>query len=242
MKSRTIEPMSCALCGRLTTLVGLRCVADDGEHGNAVAPRLEQAHRRVQQPDRAVHQRHHRLAGRFGVAVRDRGAGFFVEDGEDLRFAVAAVVDDRLVQAFERRARIDGDVIEVERLQHVDHVIGAGMLNELRADARLGRHEVGAAVGFGGARDAGACGGASPAARRPVPETMRAGGPGGAGRGAFQKVATIDGARRGVYRLVWPRYPPSSDGPLATCPIEGDDTATYAARGVGPAGAADGGD
>jgi hypothetical protein len=137
---------------------GIAGVADDGEHGNAVAPRLEQPHRRVQQPDRAVHQRHQRFAGGLRIAVCHGGSGLFVEDGEDLGLAIAAVVDDRFVQAFERRARIDGDVVEVECLQNVDHVIGAGSLNELRSDARLGGHEVGPTVGFGRARDARSCG------------------------------------------------------------------------------------
>jgi hypothetical protein len=102
----------------------------------------------VQQADGAVHQRHHRFAGGFGVAVGHGGSGLLMQHRQDLGFAVAAVIDQRFVQALERGAGIDGDVVEVERLQHVDHVVRARMPDELRPGARLGGHEVRARVGF----------------------------------------------------------------------------------------------
>jgi hypothetical protein len=83
----------------------------------------------------------------------DSGPGFLVQHGQDLGLPVAAVIDDRFVQAFESRAGIHGDVVEIERLQHVDHVVGARMPDEPCVDARLGRHEVRACVGFRRPRD-----------------------------------------------------------------------------------------
>ena len=167
-------------------------VTDDGEHGNAVAPRLEQAHRRVQQADRAVHQRHHRLAGRLGVAVCDGRAGFFVQHGQDLGLAVAAVVDQGLVDAFEGRAGVHGHVVEVERLEDVDHVIRGRMLNEPCIDARLRRDEIGAAVRLRRSSDARARGGWRGLLRRAGSGDDRAGGAGSACGCPLQKFATID--------------------------------------------------
>ena len=80
---------------------GVAVVSHHGKYGHSIRPRLKQAHRRVQQPDRAMHQRHHGLAGRLGVAMRDRGTRFLVQYRENLGFAVPAVIDDRLMQAFE---------------------------------------------------------------------------------------------------------------------------------------------
>ena len=48
---------------------------------------------------------------------------------EPLGRRIAAVIDERLVQASEARRGIRDDVLEPERLQHVDHEIGAGVLD-----------------------------------------------------------------------------------------------------------------
>ncbi len=198
MKSRTIEPMSCALCGRLTGLVGLRLwptTANTGTRSHHAWNRPIDACSKPTVPCISVIIG---LPAALRVAVRDRGAGFLVQHRQDLGLAIAAVVDQRLVNAFEGRAGIDGDVVEVECLEHVDHVVGAGMLNESGIDARLGRDEIGARVGLRRSRDCRACarrGGLLGSARS---RDDRAGGARGARSCAFEKAATIDGVRRGA--------------------------------------------
>ena len=55
--------------------------------------------------------------------------GLLVRAREPLGRRVAAVIDERLVQASEARRGVRDDVLEPERLQHVDHEIGAGVLD-----------------------------------------------------------------------------------------------------------------
>ena len=63
---------------------------------------------------------------------------------------VVAVVDQRLVKPLERRARVDGGVLEADLLEHVHHEVRCGL--SLRRCARwwraacLARHRVGEIV------------------------------------------------------------------------------------------------
>ncbi len=123
-------------------------VAEDRNHRHPVAPGVVQRHRRVLQPYRRVAQRRRRLACRLVVAVRHRDGRLLVHAGDELGRRVAAVVDDRLVQAEEARAGVREDVVDAERADHVDHVVG-------RVE-RAGWRGAGRRRRLGGHRDRGA--------------------------------------------------------------------------------------
>ena len=100
----------------------LRCVpragrADD-QHRRAVAPRVEDRHRRVHEADVRVQRRGHHAIGRLAVALRDRHRVLVVQAQDHLRRAVAEVVDEAVVQPAVARAGIERDVRDVERAQH----------------------------------------------------------------------------------------------------------------------------
>ena len=78
-----------------------------------------------------------RLAFDLVIAVRHRNRGFFMAARNQLGLAVAAVVDDRFVQPTEARARVRASVIQAERLDCVDHIVGAAAT--LREDLGLSR-------------------------------------------------------------------------------------------------------
>ena len=105
---------------------GVELVAADDDHGNTVAPRVVDRHRRVLQADGAVAQREERLARDLEVAVRHGDRRFLVHAGEEFRHAVAAVVDQRFVQGTIARSAIRRHVLDVERLDDVDHEIRTG--------------------------------------------------------------------------------------------------------------------
>ena len=50
---------------------------------------------------------------------------------DDLGLLVAAVVQDRLVQSTEARARVHRHVVDVEALDQVDHEVGARIVDEV---------------------------------------------------------------------------------------------------------------
>ena len=77
----------------------------------------------------------HRLPFDLRVAVSHRDRRLFVAARQQLGELVVAVVDDRFVKAFEARARIGGDVLEAERLDHVDHEVRAGPFHDARRGA-----------------------------------------------------------------------------------------------------------
>ena len=104
--------------------------------GRAPRERAEDAHRRVLQARRRERDDRHRLARHREVAVRDVDGRLLVRAREPLGRRVAAVIDERLVQAAEARRGIRDDVLELERLQHVDHEIGARVLDGQRVSRR----------------------------------------------------------------------------------------------------------
>ena len=77
-------------------------------------------------------------------------ADFLMRHGEELRHLVVAVVDQRLVDAAEARGAVRRQVFDVERLDDVDHEVGAG--DAADAVAVLGGVPVSAAIGPGGRR------------------------------------------------------------------------------------------
>ena len=105
---------------------GVEIVAAHDDDRHAVAPGVVDRHAAVLQADGAVAQRHQRLAGDLEVAVRDADRGFLVRAGEELRHLVAAVVDQRLVDAAVARRAVGRQILDVERLDDIDHEVGAG--------------------------------------------------------------------------------------------------------------------
>ena len=75
------------------------------DHRRAVAPGIEDAHHAVQQPDVAVQDASHRLAGRLGIAVRDRDRMIFVQAEDDAGILVAEMVNQAVVKPAIARAR-----------------------------------------------------------------------------------------------------------------------------------------
>ena len=156
-------------------------VADEDQHRHAVGVGVVDAHRGVLQADGVVHDDRHRFAGHLRVAVSHRGGDLFVHAREQLGLAVAAVVDDRFVNAAERGARHARDVVEADVFEHVDHVVGAGVLNVpaidfVRRVCRFGgdqpRRRAARVFRRPGGRCAGAAAagvGATPAAAAPAP-------------------------------------------------------------------------
>jgi len=123
--------------GRATPFGCVERVSGEDHHRHAIGPGIEDRHRRMLDSDTAVDHRAHGLACGLGVAVCHRHRRLLVHAGEELGFAVAAVVDQRFVQAPEARARIRRDVLEVERLDDVDHEVGPGTLDDDVAGMRL---------------------------------------------------------------------------------------------------------
>jgi hypothetical protein len=81
-----------------TALFGIeRTGRTDHDHGDAVAPGVEQAHHAVQEPDIAVQDASHGLAGRLGITVRDRNRMVLVKAEQDARPLVAEMIDDAVV-------------------------------------------------------------------------------------------------------------------------------------------------
>src|ERR1700730_2278357 len=95
------------------------------DHRHAVAPGIEQAHHAVQEPDIAVQHAGHRLAGRLGIAVRDRDRMVLVQTQQDTRPLVAEMIDDAVVQPAITRAGIQADIRDAEAAQHLSRTATA---------------------------------------------------------------------------------------------------------------------
>lgn len=109
--------------------LGIEDVAEHDVDGYAIHVRVVDRHGGMLQAHGSVGHHHHGLAFDLGVAVRHRDRGLFVAAREQLRHAVAAVVDQRFVQGAERPARVGRDVLDAERLDHVHHEIGPGAID-----------------------------------------------------------------------------------------------------------------
>ncbi len=82
----------------------------------------------------AVAEHRHRLAFRLEISVSHGHRRFFVAAGQELRHLIAAVVDDRLVNAAEARAWVRGDVLDVQRLEYVHHEVAPRTISGERFD------------------------------------------------------------------------------------------------------------
>ena len=95
----------------------------DDEDRHAVDIRIVDRHGGVQQPDQVVQDHGHRLAGGLGIAVGDLHRDLFVL-AQHHRRLVAAVVDERIVQAAKARARIERDGRKAVALDQIDDDVG----------------------------------------------------------------------------------------------------------------------
>ena len=110
---------------------GVGVVAHDHIYRHAVGVGVVNRHGGVLQSHGAVEQRHHRAAFNLVITVRHGDGRLFVAAGQKLRHLIVAVIDERLVQRFKSRARVGAEVVDLERLDDVDHEVGAGMLDDL---------------------------------------------------------------------------------------------------------------
>src|SRR5215475_10156875 len=114
-------PLRCAVAA----LVGFQDIAADDIDRHPVAPGVVYRHGGVLQADHTVTDHGERLAFHLGVAVAHRHGDFLVRASEDFRLEVLAVVDDGFVEATEARRAIHREIVDVERLEHVDHKVAA---------------------------------------------------------------------------------------------------------------------
>jgi hypothetical protein len=91
----------------------------DHEYRRAIDISVVNPHGGVEEPDHVMHDRHHRLAGRLGIAVGDLYGDLLVLTQQHRRI-IAAVVDQRVVQAAIARARIERNIRKTELLDEVD--------------------------------------------------------------------------------------------------------------------------
>ena len=108
-----------------TPLLHRHDIADHAIDRHAVAPGVVERHGGVVQADGAVREDAERLLLDLVVAVAHRHRDFLVRAGEEFGIDVAAVIDQRLVQAAEARRGVRRHVLEAEALQAVDHEIAA---------------------------------------------------------------------------------------------------------------------
>ncbi|GBD28257.1 hypothetical protein HRbin31_00270 [bacterium HR31] len=92
------------------------------QHRHAVQKRLVDPHAAVQQPHHVVEHRGHGPARDPGVAVRDAHRDLLVRALHDFR-AVAAVVDEGVVQPAEAAARVQAHVGNAEPLQQIHNEV-----------------------------------------------------------------------------------------------------------------------
>ena len=111
-------------------------VAENDVDRHAVAVGVVDRHGGVLQPDRAMREHQQRLAFDLGVAVSHGDRRFFVAAGDEFGTLIAAVVDDRFLQPAETRSRIGADVFETQRLDDIDHEVGAGSIRSQDFDVR----------------------------------------------------------------------------------------------------------
>ena len=113
-----------------------RC-ADDKDRA-AIEIGVVDAHGRMQHADHVMHDRHHRLASRLGVAVRDLHGDFLMLTQQKRRF-VTAVIDQRIVQSAVARSRIERDIRKTILLDQIDNDVGLPcLLGITRRGLRVG--------------------------------------------------------------------------------------------------------
>jgi hypothetical protein len=115
-----------------------RAAAAEQQQRHAVAEGVVDGHRGVHQADEVVHRGDAHLAGALGVAVGEGDGDLLVQAEQDLRVDVAAVVDQRVVQAPERGSGVQRHVPGAERPEQVhDQVTAVGRLSGDHPDRLL---------------------------------------------------------------------------------------------------------
>jgi hypothetical protein len=99
---------------------------------NAVAPRIEDRHRRVHHPDIGMQRDGERLARDAHIPVRERDRGLFVHAEQQFRARVAEMVDQAVVQPAKAGARRERDIGNLERAQEVGDRIASETRDRLR--------------------------------------------------------------------------------------------------------------
>ena len=105
---------------RPPAIVGHRAGSAEDDHRRAIDRGVVDPHRPLQQADDVVQDHGHRPTGRLRVAVRDSDGELLVVARDQLG-VVAAVVDERVMEASKRRAGIERDVRESAGLDRVHH-------------------------------------------------------------------------------------------------------------------------
>ncbi|HET9585625.1 MAG TPA: hypothetical protein VFP38_16440 [Bradyrhizobium sp.] len=82
--------------------------------------------------DSAVAQYEQWLARNLEIAVCHRNGRFLMRAGEEFRFLIAAIVDQRFMQPAKALCRIARQVRDIERLDNIDHEVGARHAGGLR--------------------------------------------------------------------------------------------------------------
>ncbi len=97
--------------------------AAEQQNGNAIAPRIEDRHRRVHQPDVRVQRDGERFSGDSRIAVRERDRMLLVHAEQQLRPRIAEMVDEAVVQPAKAGAGRERDIGNLERAQKLrDHI------------------------------------------------------------------------------------------------------------------------
>ncbi len=86
----------------------------EDNHRRAVAPRVEDRHGRMHEPDIGVQRHRHRLLGRPAVALGDRDCVLFVQADDHLGISVAEIIDDAVVKAAIAGAGHERDIFKTE--------------------------------------------------------------------------------------------------------------------------------
>ncbi len=105
---------------------GIEIIAAHDDDRYPIAPGVVDRHGGVLQTDGAMDERQQRLARHLEIAVPHGHCGFLMHAGEEFRHLVLTVVDQRLVDGAIARGGIGGQILDVERLDHVDHEVGTG--------------------------------------------------------------------------------------------------------------------
>src|SRR5579875_1740961 len=108
---------------------------DDERH--SIAPGVEARHRGVHQPDVAVDDREHRLAGDLRIPLCDRDRMLLMQTQEHLGVLVAEIVDDTVVQPAVACTRDERRVPKIELTQDGGDRIAAPTHLHLRLDHSL---------------------------------------------------------------------------------------------------------
>src|SRR5262245_38695867 len=95
----------------------------EDNHRCSIAPRVEDRHARMHEPDVGVQRHRHRFLRYLAVTVGDGNRMLFVQADDHLRIFIAQIVDDTVVESPVARAGHESNIFEVEPAGHFrDHI------------------------------------------------------------------------------------------------------------------------